>query len=191
MSKLFTILTLIFISLIGCRSNQSDSVQIAPSNISVLETPLSNRQIEKLDLSWAFINRNIKWESAPKEINPNKEGSLNSRIAVFYPTGKFALVGCTIYRFNKSNPMSISAGDDFSVAKGTWKQNDNGSITTITQLTHSILRNSPQKVENWIIRKKSTNRIADELEFNGEVFIPLRKVGGFDQLSPMIEDDNQ
>lgn len=191
MTKLLAILALILISLIGCRSNQSNSVQITPSNVSVSDTPLSHPQIEKLELNWAFINRDIKWEAAPKEINPNKEGSLNSKIAVFYPTGKFALVGCTIYRFNKTNPMSISAGDDFSVAKGTWKQNDDGSITTITRLTHSALRDSPQKVENWIIRKKSTDRIANELEFNGEIFIPLQKIEGFDQLSPMIEMDNQ
>lgn len=85
--------------------------------------------------------------------------------------------------------MTLSAGDDFSVSKGTWKQNDDGSITTISRLTHSMVRNSSEKVETWMIRKESTDKVANELELNREVFIPLEKIGGFEFLSSMIADE--
>jgi len=144
-----------------------------------------------IDLRWAFINKDINWESPPKYIEQTFQHSLNSTIVVFYPSGKFASVGCILYRDNKTKRMSISAGDDFSILKGVWKRNEDGSITATSRLTHGMIGNYPQQVQRWLVREQSSERLAGSLELNGQAFVPLPDVGNFDQLAPMIADDNQ
>ncbi len=163
-------------------SHREPSRKPVPSDIAS-ETQISPR--------WVYINRDIDWESPPKQIEQTFQASLNSTIIIFYPSGKFASVGCTLYRDNKSKRMSISAGDDFSVSKGTWKRNDNESITATSHVTHGMTRNSPVQVEKWLIREHYIDRMAGVLELNGYIYIPIQSVGNFAQLSPMIADDNQ
>ncbi len=150
-------------------------------------------QIEPINSSWIYINKEIKWESPPKQIAQTFQGSLNSTIVVFYPSGEFASVGCTLYRNNKTKQMSISAGDDFSVLKGTWKRNDDGSITATSRLTHGVIRNYPEQVQQWTILKQSSDRIANVLELNEQKYVPFQfpNVWNLDQLAAMIADDNQ
>lgn len=84
MRNFIIILTLIFNPLIGCNQNQNDTVQPAPSLTPISQTTLDEA---KLNPNWVFINRDIQWEAPPKQIEQTFKGSLNSRIAVFYPSG--------------------------------------------------------------------------------------------------------
>jgi hypothetical protein len=152
--------------------------------------PIEAASIIQLDPRWVYMNEDIEWGSPPKYIEQAfKSGGAS--IVVFYPTGKVAIVDCTLYRDNRSKRVSISAGDDFSVSKGNWKLNGDGTITTTSRFTHSMVFNTPERIEHWAIREQAADRIAGRLEMNGQFYIPISNVGGFDQLSPMIADDNQ
>ena len=179
-------ITLLSFSLISCATSQK-----ANTEITVVNTNSAKQfEIEKIDTNWVYINKNIKWESPPKEIEQTFQGSLNSNIVVFHPFGKFAFVGCTLYRDNKTKNIALSNGDDFSVSKGNWKRNDNGNITVISHLTHSSLEENSDKIETWKIKEPSSERLANSLELNGEIYIPIPKLENFDQIAPMIADDN-
>jgi hypothetical protein len=149
--------------------------------------PLPEPQIDR---SWVFINRDIKWELAPKVVSRSFEGSVNSTIVVFYPTGKFAMVGCTLYRDKASRKVSISAGDDFSVLKGTWQQSGDGNITVKATSTHTILIERVEQVQNWKIIEPSPTRVANSLDWDGQTFIPISNVENIENLRPMIADES-
>jgi hypothetical protein len=140
----------------------------------------------RIDPHWVYINRDIEWESPPKQIQQTFQASLNSTIVIFFPSGRYASVGCTLYRDNKSQRMAISAGDDFVVAQGTWKRNDDGIITTDSKVTYGMLRNASSKSERWAIVEPSADQIANVLQVNGRSYVPIPNVGNFEQLSPMI-----
>ena len=187
----FQFLIILFIALLNngltsCASIQKTNMEITAANTN------SEKQIEveKIEPNWVYINKNIKWESPPKEIEQTFQGSLNSNIVVFYPSGKFAFVGCTLYRDNKTKNISLSNGDDFSVSKGNWKRNDDGSLTIVSHLTHGMTENNPEKAETWKIKEQSSERLAKSLEIDGEIYVPIPKLGGFDQIASLIADDN-
>jgi hypothetical protein len=46
----------------------------------------------------------------------------------------------------------------------------------------------PEQVQPWKIRENSTDRLANLLELNGKVYIPLPEFGNFDQLVRIISD---
>jgi hypothetical protein len=162
----FLILNVALIS--SCASTQQTTTKTEVENTN------SVVQIEKIEPNWVYINKYIEWESPPKAIEQTFQGSLNSNIVVFYPSGKFAFVGCTLYRDNKTKNMSISVGDDFSVRKGNWKRNENGSLIVTSHLTHSAAENNSEQIENWKIKEQSSQRLAKLLEIDGEIYIPLR-----------------
>lgn len=185
----FQFLIVFCITLLNSGLTSCNSAQKVNTEIAITKTE-SVKPIEKIETSWVYINKNIKWESPPKEIEQTFQGSLNSNIVVFYPSGKFAFVGCTLYRDNKTKNMSLSNGDDFSVSKGNWKQNGDGTITVVSHLTHSALENSLEKIETWKIKEQSSERLAKSLEIDGEIYVPIQKLGNFDQIAPMIADEN-
>ena len=81
-------------------------------------------------------------------------------------------------------------GDDFSVRKGIWKKDGAGNIIVNSHLTHSMSENISEQTEIWKVKEQSSERLANSLEINGEIYIPLPKVGNFDQIAPMIADEN-
>ena len=168
----------------SCSSSKQEFTKVKVSNIN------SVTQIEQLDPNWVYINKNIKWESPPKEIEQTFQGSLNSNIVVFYPNGNFAFVGCTLYRDNKTRNIAISMGDDFSVRKGNWNKDDTENITVNSHLTHGMSENISNQDEIWKINEQSAERLAKSLEMNGEIYIPIPKIGNFNQIAPMIADEN-
>ena len=172
----------------------------APARVS--HQPLSAPSVEvtrsrlpSIDESWAFITRDIDWEAPPKEIEQTFKASMNSVIVIFYPSGDFASVGCTLYRDNKTKQMSISMGDDFSVMKGRWAWDGDGALITTSRLTHSGLRvagrENPVHKERWVIRRGAVGKLASVLERQDENYVEVQDLGNFDQLSAMIADDNQ
>lgn len=186
--QLMLFLCITFISaLISCSSAQKANMEIAVTN----RNSTKQIEIEKIESNWVYINKNIKWESPPKEIEETFQGSVNSNIVVFYPSGNFAFVGCTLYRENETGNISISMGDDFSVRKGNWKRNDEATISVVSRLTHhSMLKNDSEKTATWKIKVQSTERLAKSIELDGELYIPIQNLGNFDQIAPMIADDN-
>ena len=187
MKYLTTSIWLVIVNMLlisSCASTQREISKVEVSNTN------SNVQIEQINPSWVYINKDIKWESPPKEIEQTFQGSLNSNIVVFYPNGKFAFVGCTLYRDNKTRTIAISMGDDFSVRKGIWKKDGAGNIIVNSHLTHSMSENISEQTEIWKVKEQSSERLANSLEINGEIYIPLPKVGNFDQIAPMIADEN-
>jgi hypothetical protein len=176
-------------------ASRRPTVRVSPPPSPVSSPEVIRPLPRPIDPSWVYINRDIKWEAPPKYIEQTFKASLNSTIVVFYPTGDFASIGCTLYRDNKTKHMSISAGDDFSVMKGTWRLNDGGTIATTSRLTHAGFRivsgKIPEREERWKIVKQSSDQLAEVLNRLGEIYVPIKDIGGFNQLSPMIGDDNQ
>ena len=146
---------------------------------------------KEIDLRWVYLNDDIRWAAAPKRL-AKQYSSLNSHIVVFYPTGQFASVGCTLYRDRKTKRITLSMGDDFSVSKGTWTLNSDGTITTEANVTHGMPRQGGYEVHRmrWVIRKKGVERIATVIELGRERYSSMSMIGNFDQLSGMIADDN-
>lgn len=81
---------------------------------------VSAAQIEHIDPRWVFVSHPLKWSAPPPEIENRKEAA-TAGIVVFYPSGQFAEVWCTLYRVGNGR-VSISRGDSHVVRVGTWSK---------------------------------------------------------------------
>ena len=74
MKYLTTSIWLVIVNMLlisSCASTQREISKVEVSNTN------SNVQIEQINPSWVYINKDIKWESPPKEIEQTFQGSLN------------------------------------------------------------------------------------------------------------------
>ena len=161
--------------------------------VSGMQLKASQPVSPEIDLRWVYINEDLKWESPPKkivrELRHDYKYSVNERLMVFYPGGQFASVGCTIYRDNKTRNMQLVPNHGFSVYKGTWKRESDGTIIITSRLasSHGLAvrigaKQAQERVERLRIRKVADDRLASELELNGQVYIPSPSIEGLNSL---------
>ena len=78
----------------------------------------------------------MKWEKAPREINP-KLSAAAATMVYFAGNGEFGLLSGTVYK--EAHRISASAGDGESVYVGTWSA-DGNTIRVIYQLIYHDIR---------------------------------------------------
>jgi hypothetical protein len=149
-----------------------------------------------IERNWVFISRELKWEDGPKELEQPRQSCNNSLLLIFYPSGAFASVGVSLERSPASQVSWMAAGGGYSVAKGTWIRNSDGTVTTTSRFSHgNKLRRSASVAtaasRTWIVQRPSVKRLADVIESDGEVFVPAgEQLGNFDFLNEMVAGDD-
>lgn len=134
----------------------------------------------KVDPSWVYLTKNIRWELPPKEIVEDlglfHDGS--GAMVVLYPDGALAIVNCNLRKSGTSQQISLNGIVQFSVYKGTWVTNSDGTITMVSRYCadpHGRDRtdNEASVERKWTIREPYANRVASLLESKDEFLIPL------------------
>ncbi|MBC7911366.1 MAG: hypothetical protein H7Y30_12745 [Pyrinomonadaceae bacterium] len=159
---------------------------------AILWIQSNHSKTSRIDLRGVYINQDLRWESPPKDITG--EFNLNYRytgavILVFYPTGQFASINCTLYQADETSKIQIIPNEGFGVFKGTWMRNSDDKIMITSRLTSSnkmiepfLTEQQKEHVEQLIIRKIGGVQLAGELELNGKTFIPSPIIEGVDEL---------
>lgn len=133
----------------------------------------------ELDARWIYITKEINWELPPKEIV--KEMGLfydgSGSLMILYPSGTLAVVNCNLRKDGETGQISLNGVVSFSVDKGKWWRNSNGTITTVSRFCVSPMgldrSNSPPKEHVWTIVGESPNRLADLLVSKYGSVIPI------------------
>jgi hypothetical protein len=132
-----------------------------------------NKSQPPIDPHWLFVRNPITWKSVPK----GSAGYLytdNADIAVFFPTGDFALVSCVLYRDKRTGALSVIPNEGYTIQKGSWEKDAGNSITVRTRYVYmsasvrEISTPSPEVKERWLVSGKSNKRIAAVLEHRKE-----------------------
>jgi hypothetical protein len=89
---------------------------------------------QKVGTYWIYLNQVIEAEAPPNENEDSTRVRGDSVFIVFYPTGEFASVGCALYIADGAENERILTEDDFTVYRGTWSRNGDGTITTKSRL---------------------------------------------------------
>jgi hypothetical protein len=84
-------------------------------------------------LDGAWMQRRIKWASAPPDINPRLQTG-EASVLYFKRDRTFSLVYCTINRV-ESEYLTISHGDGQVIYQGEWTQ-DHANVTVTYRLVH-------------------------------------------------------
>ena len=128
----------------------------------------------KVDPSWVYITKNIPWKLPPKEIvedlGPFYDGS--GSVVVLYPDGSLAIVNCNFRKSGTSQQLSLNGIVEFSLYKGTWVRDSDGTITMESRYCmdpHGRDRTDKEASvrRKWTIREPSANRLAGLLEQHG------------------------
>jgi hypothetical protein len=83
----------------------------------------------------AWLQKGIKWERAPRDVNPNL--SVGSAITLYFAKdGNFTLLSGTVYK--QDHKISASVGDSESIYKGTWVVDGNSIHVTYRLVYHDI-----------------------------------------------------
>jgi hypothetical protein len=194
-TAIFTFVIGVISSVVWIRSNHSPAtVQVNDASNVVTST-----QSQEIDLQWVYINQDLKWELPPKSITRESgiyKYSVNERILVFYPNGRFASIGCTIYQVDKAKKMMLIPNEGYAVHKGTWKRNNDGTITITSRLISSNKlatdfngKLHEERVEQLIIRKVADDRLAEELGLSGKIFISSPSIEGIGELLSLPDGD--
>jgi hypothetical protein len=139
-----------------------------------------------------YINKDLRWESPPKEIIEDGPGgykyTVNERLLVFFPDGRFASILCTIYQANGDQKRQFIPNAGFAVFKGSWALSDS-TITITSRLwssnkvaTPSIAQMRQERLEQISIPHIDSDRIAKDLDLNGRLFVPTSEIDGMDEL---------
>jgi hypothetical protein len=148
-----------------------------------ISAPLSSctllGQRSTLDPHWIFITKDIDWQLPPKEIT--EEMGLFSDghgyVMVLYPSGELALVSCDLRKDGNTGQLSLNGVVSFSVDKGTWSRNNDGTLTTVSRFCVAPMgpdRTSEASVERrWTMSDQSPNRVAGLLRSKEEAMVPL------------------
>jgi len=135
-----------------------------------------NKSQPPIDPHWLFVRNPITWKSAPKSSGAGYLYTDNADIAVFFPTGDFALVSCVLYRDKRTGALSVIPNEGFTIQKGSWERDAGNSLTVRTRYVYmsasvrEIPTPSPEVKERWLVRGKSNKRIAAVLEHRKEHF---------------------
>ncbi len=165
-----------------------------------------NQATEKINVHWVFVRNHLAWKSPPRGAETGYVYD-NADLAIFYPTGEFALVSCTLNRDLKTGRFWVSHGDGYSIKKGTWERNTDGSATVKSRY---VYMNVPIKgltipgaeiEERWTFRGRSKGRVAavaraprgKESKGNAAItqspagqYVPLTNLASLDFLSNIV-----
>lgn len=146
---------------------------------------------QKIDIRWVYVSDKLVWESPPKELKKSYDEAA-AGVTVFYPTGAFALVTCTLFRDRKTRRISICHGCGFSIRTGSWIRNSDNSVTIKSRVVYRNLPiigrpvPDPEVEERWWLRGRSKNRVAAAVQPPTGKFIPLSDLSNLDFLSNII-----
>ena len=146
---------------------------------------------QKIDIQWVYVSDNLVWESPPKELKKSYDEAAAS-VTVFYPTGAFALVTCTLFRDRKNGRLSICHGCGFSISKGSWTRNADDSVIIKSRVVYRNLPiigrpvPDPEVEERWRFHGRSKDRVAAVVQPPTGRYIPLSKLSNLDFLSNII-----
>ncbi len=123
-----------------------------------------------------FISKDIDWKLPPKEIVEEMglfyDGS--GSIMVLDPSGALSVIRCDLRKDAETGQLSLNGVVSFSVDKGTWSRNADGSITTVSRFCVSPMGMSPHpsttdRVMTFV--REFPNR--DVLVSQDEGFVPI------------------
>jgi hypothetical protein len=119
-----------------------------------------------------WITKAIKWEKAPKEINPNLSIG-EATILCFAPGGYLGILNCRVTQID--GKLAVSVGDGYVVRQGQWKTDDD-KIVLNHQLVYETLPPvqgraypGPEKVE-FATLEEGMN---PEIRLSEHVFVPV------------------
>ena len=151
---------------------------------------------QKVGTYWLYVNQVIEAEPpAHKDEEPTKARG-DSVFIVFYPTGEFASIGCAISTAGGTQNERILAEDDFTVYRGTWSRNDDGTITTKSRLSHRPAQNNHSVADERTVIFKPIGNVVSErglLEGGGSSYVQQlsHEIKNLDVLTSMIASDNR
>ncbi len=125
----------------------------------------ANQAAEKIDVHWVFVRNHLAWKSRPKSAERGYVYAEDAHLAIFYPSGKFALVSCVLNRNLKTGRYWISHGDGYSIKKGTWERNRDGSVIVKSRYVYmnvpftGLPLPGPEVEERWTFRGRSKGRV--------------------------------
>jgi hypothetical protein len=131
-----------------------------------------------LDPHWIFITKDVAWQLPPKEITKEMGQFYDGHgsVMVLYPSGELALISCDL-RKDGNGQLSLNGVVSFSVDKGTWSRNSDGTLTTVSRFCVSPMgpdRTGEASVERrWTIGDQSPNRVAGLFRHKEESMVPL------------------
>jgi len=157
---------------------KSDGVSTAPSLRKVRLTLLLvlavgqvvAQGLPKVKGSDVWITKDILWEKAPKEINPNLSTGL-ATVLYFRSDGRFGLMHC---RLNKGpNYLVVSNGDGQGISEGSWAAQATGIVVRYRLVFRTVLRRvPPEKLpgaeESTLIEITAKG----ELKMGDAIFVP-------------------
>ncbi len=134
---------------------------------------------------WA--TRDVKWEKAPAEINPNLSAG-RATILYFRSDGRFGLMYCLLLRVPKS--IAVSRGDGQVIYEGSWVQ-DRNTVRVRYRLVYRTVRivgeklPGPEITDVLQMRSGTRGQSNGEITMDGRVFVPYDdKLNG-----PIIEKE--
>lgn len=160
--------------------------------LAILFAMEQNPAPRQIDLSWVFVNNDLKWESPPKELEKTYVLAENSELIIFYPTGDIVMVSCTLFRDRGSRRLSMCRGCGFSISKGTWARGADNTVTVKfrTIYTHIPIEGvpipGPEVERRWIFHGQSKGRVAAVVQSPARRYIPLSNLTNLDDLSSII-----
>ena len=99
-------------------------------------------------------------------------------VMVLYPDGSLAIVNYNFRKSGTSQQVSLNGIVEFSVYKGTWVSDRDGTITMVSRYCmdphgRDRTNNEASVRRKWTIREPSANRLAGLLESTDESLIPI------------------
>jgi hypothetical protein len=133
-----------------------------------------NKSQPPIDPHWLFVRNPITWKSPPRSSGAGYLYTDNADIAVFFPTGDFALVSCVLYRDKRTGALSVIPNEGYTIQKGSWEKGAGNSLTVRTRYVYmsasvrEVSTPSPEVRERWLVSGKSYQRIGGVLEHRKE-----------------------
>jgi hypothetical protein len=176
MKKLTIKLTVVVFTLAACVTLASCRFLAQRSTEAQPSVPIIDPEIKP---EWIFITNDIRWQLPPKEIV--KEMGLfydgDGSLMILYPSGELAVVNCDFRKDGETGQTSLNGVVSFSVDKGKWWRNADGTVTTVSRFCVSPMgldrSNDPPIERQWKIAGQSPNRVAGLLVSRNESAVPL------------------
>ncbi len=116
-----------------------------------------------------WITKNVKWEKAPKDYNPNLSTG-SATVLYFKSDGRFGMMHC---RLNKGpNYLVVSNGDGQVVLEGTWEARPEGMEVHYRLMMTSVPRIPPETLPGPEQQALIEHSPGDELKLGKEFFVP-------------------
>jgi len=160
---------------------------------------------QQISPQWVFVKDQLVWKSPPDAI-ARYEYAENADIAVFSPSGEFALISCVLYRDVRTGLISIVTNEGYILRKGTWHHQTPDAIAVTSRIEYMSSKVNEISVptstveQAWTLYGKAKGRIARALrprvntkkELESPLFspigtyIPLKKLSNTESLSKLL-----